>query len=84
MKTKVEKSDSKDKCDINETMNRKTICKYPNKSWLSAQINKMINLYLVGLRNKWEKTQNIVNKKGGITTDATRFKGKIRRHCEQQ
>lgn len=52
MKTKVEKSDSKDKCDINETMNRKTICKQPNKSWLSAQINKMINLYLVGLRNK--------------------------------
>ena len=28
---KVEKSDSKDKCEINETMNRKTICKYSNK-----------------------------------------------------
>lgn len=31
MKTEVEKSDSKDKCEINETMNRKTVCKYSNK-----------------------------------------------------
>ena len=35
------------------------------------------------MRNRWEKTQSIVNKKGGITTDATPIKGKIRRHYEQ-
>ena len=32
MKTKVEKSDGKYKCEINEIVNRKTICKQTNKT----------------------------------------------------